>query len=162
MDIAQVLQGMLGGQGGEILKPLLASLGGQGQAAGLAGGAQGGAQAGAKGAAGAAGASGAAGAANSIDINAMLEKLRNAGLGNQADSWVAKGKNESVSPDQINKAFGADTVHQIATQAGVSDQQAATDISKVLPKLVDKLSPNGQLPDPTQLQGALGKVLGGR
>jgi uncharacterized protein YidB (DUF937 family) len=78
-------------------------------------------------------------------INGLLDKLRSCGLGGAMQSWISTGHNQAVTPDQLHRALGDDQINQIAGNAGVSPQQASSGLSSLLPALVDKLSPNGQL-----------------
>src|SRR5687768_4978235 len=77
----------------------------------------------------------------------LLGKAKREGLGDKADSWVSTGKNQPVSASQIEKLLGNDQVASIAAKLGISPDTAAKQISAVLPKLVDQLTPNGKVPD---------------
>jgi uncharacterized protein YidB (DUF937 family) len=77
----------------------------------------------------------------------VINMLQNSGLGQQADSWVGTGANQSVSPDQIQQAFGASGLGNLAAQLGTSQGQAGSLLAQVLPELVNQFTPNGQVPD---------------
>lgn len=77
----------------------------------------------------------------------VLNMLRNGGLGQQADSWVGTGPNAEVSSEQITQAFGGSGIGNLATQLGMSQGQAGSILSQILPELVNQLTPNGQIPD---------------
>jgi uncharacterized protein YidB (DUF937 family) len=81
------------------------------------------------------------------------------GAGAQARSWVADGANAQVSPEQVKAALGPDVDH-IAEQAGVPKEQAASGIAAVLPKVIDTLTPGGNVPDLNDLSGIIENVLG--
>lgn len=147
-----------------LLDQLVGGLGGQGQGAG--GGLQGllGGLLGGKG-----GASGAAFAAlvpivlsvlqdrsgGSDGLGALLDKLRSGGLGAQVESWLGTGANLPVSAQQVVQALGAGDVSRIATQAGLSTEQAGEGIAAILPAIVDRLSPGGSQPQGADLEGAV-------
>jgi uncharacterized protein YidB (DUF937 family) len=80
-------------------------------------------------------------------LGAILGKLRAAGLGEHADSWVGAGANLPVSGEQLHNALGADAIGALAAKLGVPTQQAGGMLSKVLPELVNQLTPQGSLPD---------------
>ena len=103
----------------------------------LAGGGQGGAQGGAQGG----------------GLGAILAKAQQAGLGDVVSSWVGHGQNQPIAPDQVGQVLGSDTLASLARQLGMSNGDAASQISQMLPDLVDKLTPQGQVP-----QGGLGNV----
>jgi uncharacterized protein YidB (DUF937 family) len=88
-------------------------------------------------------------------LGGLLEKLQQGGLGNQTRSWVEAGQNESISATQVRDALGDDTVNEVATRAGVSREEAADGLAGLLPQLVDRLTPEGRVPDENQLQGML-------
>jgi uncharacterized protein YidB (DUF937 family) len=88
----------------------------------------------------------AAGGAVSGGLGSLLEQFRNAGLGQQADSWVGTGQNHPVSPQQINDVIGHGKIGEIAQQAGIDPSQLSELLAQALPGIIDKLTPGGQLP----------------
>jgi uncharacterized protein YidB (DUF937 family) len=52
-----------------------------------------------------------------------------------------------VSGDELHKALGNDAIGGLANQLGVDHAQAAGVLSKVLPELINQISPEGALPD---------------
>jgi uncharacterized protein YidB (DUF937 family) len=87
-------------------------------------------------------------------LGGLLDKLKNAGQGEAADSWVKRGPNASIEPDQLGSAIGKSTISDIAKQAGVSEQELLKQLSVVLPNLVDKLTPEGRVPDNREIAAA--------
>lgn len=81
-------------------------------------------------------------------LQGLLEKLQSSGLGDQVSSWLGAGANAAANPQQLTEALGVDS-------------SVAEQMSSALPNLVDKLSPNGQLPSTDQLQGMLQNLPGG-
>ena len=79
-------------------------------------------------------------------IQGLLQAFQQQGMGEAAQSWIGTGQNQQVSPDQVNQALGPDQVKQVAQQAGVSHEEASSGIASLLPQIVDKLTPNGQVP----------------
>jgi uncharacterized protein YidB (DUF937 family) len=86
-------------------------------------------------------------------LPALLEKLGAGGLGDTVSSWVGKGSNLPVSTDQIKSALGSEQVDAVAGKLGVSQDAAAAKIADVLPGIIDKLTPDGLVPDPEALAG---------
>jgi len=130
-DLGGMLGGMLGGgsapaPGGLDLGSLLGGLlGGQGEATGDAqamGAAAGG-------------------------IGALRSVLAQAGLGQQVDSWIGTGANQPVSPSELTGALGGSgALQSLAETTGMSSDDVAASLSEGLPELIDRLTPNGQLP----------------
>ena len=81
----------------------------------------------------------------------LLAQFQRAGLGAQAQSWVSRGENQPLSPDGVEKVFGRDALAQIARHAGVSEADASLGLSKLLPEVVDRMTPDGKVPDDNQL-----------
>lgn len=83
----------------------------------------------------------------------ILGKAQQAGLGDVVSSWVGTGQNMPISADQLHNVLGSDTIANLAQQLGLSHGDAASQLSQVLPQVVDKLTPNGQAP-----AGGLGDI----
>ncbi len=99
-------------------------------------------------------------------LQGLMNQFNGAGLGNIVQSWISTGQNLPISPEQIQGALNNEQLQTLAAKAGVNPQEVATQLSSLLPGLVDKLTPNGQLPTGgivDHLQGLLGGLgnLGG-
>lgn len=88
-------------------------------------------------------------------LPALLQKLEAGGLGDQVASWIGHGENQAVSGDQVKDALGEDAIAQVAQQAGVSPEHVSTGLAQLLPQIIDKLTPEGQVPDNDLLQQGL-------
>lgn len=98
---------------------------------------------------------------NTGGLSGLVEKFQNSGLGDVAASWVGKGDNKPVSPDQVVAVLGQDQVNELAKQAGIPEEKGAEVLSQVLPSVVNEMTPDGEVPEPHKL-GTLAKVvLGG-
>jgi uncharacterized protein YidB (DUF937 family) len=93
-------------------------------------------------------------------LGSVLGALQSKGMGDVVSSWIGTGANKAISPDQVKSALGSDQIAQFAKQAGVSGNEASTTLAGLLPGLVDKLSPDGKLPDSQGLESMLGKLIG--
>lgn len=78
-------------------------------------------------------------------LGGALGKFREAGMGAQADSWVGTGENMNISPNQLEQVFGSDALSDIAAKLGMSQAQAGSAMSQVLPELINQLTPQGQV-----------------
>lgn len=94
-------------------------------------------------------------------IGGLQQKFASNGLEQVFSSWIAPGQNHSISPDQIAQVFGQQHIAQVAQQAGVSHADAAHGISQLLPGVIDKLTPGGQVPTGGDLQQKLSGLLAG-
>jgi uncharacterized protein YidB (DUF937 family) len=91
-------------------------------------------------------------------LSKIMGGLKANGLSAQADSWVGTGSNQPVSGRDVEQAMGREQIQQIAQQLGVSEPQAADAVAQALPEVVDKVSPNGQLPPEQDLDAAFDKL----
>lgn len=80
------------------------------------------------------------------------------GKGDKMASWVSSGENQPIAPEEVTRVLGPDRVQEIANTAGVSEQEAASGLSSVLPQLVDKLTPDGKLPDDNTATNTLSQI----
>jgi uncharacterized protein YidB (DUF937 family) len=79
-------------------------------------------------------------------LSGLVQAFQNAGLGEIVNSWLSTGENLPVSAEQISRALGSDQIAHIAGQLGISDAQASGGLAELLPQLVDRLTPNGEVP----------------
>jgi uncharacterized protein YidB (DUF937 family) len=80
-------------------------------------------------------------------IQGLLAQFQEKGLGDQVASWIGTGANQPISAEHIQGALGSDQLQQLAGQMGVSQEEAASGLAGMLPQVVDKLSPQGCLPE---------------
>jgi uncharacterized protein YidB (DUF937 family) len=92
-------------------------------------------------------AGGAAGGLLAGGLGEMLNRFQQNGYGDVANSWIGTGPNRAVSPDQLQQALGPDTVNSLAEQAGVSQIDLLSGLSRDLPDAVDQFTPEGRIPE---------------
>jgi uncharacterized protein YidB (DUF937 family) len=80
-------------------------------------------------------------------LGGLIEAFKSKGLGDVMSSWISTGENKSISPDQIKQVLGSDKIQQIAEKAGISKDSVSQQLSKLLPQIIDKLTPDGNLPE---------------
>jgi uncharacterized protein YidB (DUF937 family) len=101
------------------------------------------------------------GGAKEGGLAGLLEQFMGAGLGDKADSWVSTGENKAISGDEVEQALGSEKVDELAQKAGVSHDQAKEGMAEALPQVVDKVTPEGTLPDKGSLQDMIARLLAG-
>jgi uncharacterized protein YidB (DUF937 family) len=140
------LGGVLGGGGlGGLLGGLLGG-GGQGGGGGMAGGLGGNA-----------GLGGLLGG-----LAGMLGGMRRQGFSEQVDSWVSPGANQPIDPRALEQSFDPQDLDDAAREAGTDRQQLLEELSRTLPEVVDRMTPQGQVPQREEElgQGGVGELLG--
>ena len=135
-----LLDGLLGGNSQSPLESIVMNMltnsgGGQAQSQGSQGGLLGGLL-------GAVGGGGAAGGG----LQSLLSAFEQNGMGQIAQSWVGNGANQPVSPSQVQQVFGDDQVQSMADKTGMPKQDLLSELSRILPSMVDRMTPNGQVP----------------
>ena len=102
----------------------------------------------------------ARGGQGSGGLDGLVQQFQQGGLGDLIASWVGTGQNLPVSASQLQDVLGSDMLSQFAQQLGLPPGEAAGQLSQLLPQVVDKLTPNGQLSDVgSSGLGDLGSVL---
>ncbi len=80
-------------------------------------------------------------------LSGLVDQFTSKGLGGLVNSWIGTGENQSVSGEQIEQTFGSDKIQEIAQRLGISGTEASGGLAALLPQIVDKLTPDGKLPE---------------
>jgi uncharacterized protein YidB (DUF937 family) len=92
-------------------------------------------------------------------LQGLMQNFHEKGLGAVATSWVSGGQNMPISADQIHQILGSDQVKALASKCGISPDVAGGAIAQLLPGIVDKLTPNGQVPEHSNVMDMVGGLL---
>ena len=87
-----------------------------------------------------------AGSVLSGGLRDLVERFKQSGQGQAADSWVKTGPNQQLASDQLEQAIGLDVLNQLSQQTGLSREELLSRLTRELPTAVDKLTPEGRLP----------------
>jgi uncharacterized protein YidB (DUF937 family) len=79
-------------------------------------------------------------------LSGLVQQFHDKGLGGLVTSWVGTGQNLPISADQLQHVLGSEQVKELAAKAGISPDMVTSHLSQLLPGLIDKLTPNGQVP----------------
>jgi len=82
-------------------------------------------------------------------LSELLERFRQSGHGETAESWVGTGPNKPVTPPQLEQAVGPEVLETLSKQTGLSREELLARLSRELPDAVDKYTPHGRLPTET-------------
>jgi uncharacterized protein YidB (DUF937 family) len=83
---------------------------------------------------------------NHAGLSGLMDSAESQGLGHLVQSWVSTGPNQPIAPQQLESILGQDRISQLASRAGVPPAIASAALSRILPMVVDKLTPQGKLP----------------
>jgi uncharacterized protein YidB (DUF937 family) len=100
-------------------------------------------------------AGGAAGSILSGGLGDLLNQFQQKGHGDAANSWVSNGPNKQIAPGDLANALGADQIDSLASQSGMSRDDLLKGLSQYLPDVVNHLTPDGRLPNASELSGRL-------
>lgn len=95
------------------------------------------------------------GAGQEGGLEGLIRKFTDKGLGDIVSSWVGTGRNLPIDAEQLKSGLGADIIGQLASKIGISPDSATSKLTALLPTLVDKLTPDGRVPDSATLQRGL-------
>jgi len=84
----------------------------------------------------------------------LIQQFQQAGLGQHMNSWIGTGQNLPISPEQLTQVFGRGPLEQMAASTGMDVDQVSSGLSDLLPQLIDRVTPQGQVPS-QGLEGAL-------
>jgi uncharacterized protein YidB (DUF937 family) len=87
-----------------------------------------------------------AGSVLSGGLGDLVDRLRQQGHGEAADSWVARGPNKQLSSQQLEQALGSDVVDSLVQRTGLTREDLLSRLARTLPEAVDKYTPEGRLP----------------
>lgn len=87
-----------------------------------------------------------AGGVLSGGLGELLERFKQSGQGETAESWVRTGPNKPVTPSQLEQAVGPEVLETLSQQTGLSRDELLARLSRELPDAVDKYTPQGRIP----------------
>lgn len=79
-------------------------------------------------------------------IAGLIQAFNQQGLGDIISSWVGTGTNAAITPDQIQAVLGRPEIQQLAEKSGVSVDTVKAQLAELLPRLIDKATPEGKIP----------------
>ena len=79
-------------------------------------------------------------------LGELIDRFRQNGQGQAANSWVQTGPNQPIAPTQVQQAIGPDVLQALSRQTGLSEQELLARLSRELPNAVDRYTPQGRVP----------------
>jgi len=81
-------------------------------------------------------------------------------MADQVKSWVSTGQNMTVNGQQMMNALGESQLKAFANQVGLANDIAADTLAKIMPQIVDKVTPTGTLPQGNMMEQAMKMFMG--
>ena len=79
-------------------------------------------------------------------VKDLVDHFDAKGMGDKVKSWVGKGPNLALTADQVKEALGPEKLQYLALKSKLSVEEVTSRLAHQLPVLVDKLTPDGELP----------------
>jgi len=91
-------------------------------------------------------ASSSASLASSGSLATLLNQFRRIGAGESVGSWIGQGPNKPLQQHQIREVIDTETLHELSQHTGLDKEELVERIARELPEVVDRLTPDGRLP----------------
>jgi uncharacterized protein YidB (DUF937 family) len=88
----------------------------------------------------------------------LAEQFQRGGMGDVMNSWIGKGENQPIAPDQLGNVLGGDLLGKLTQQTGMGQSDLLGQLSQLLPQMVDQATPDGRIPEGGL--GDIGAILG--
>ena len=79
-------------------------------------------------------------------LRQLLERFQQGGYADVIRSWIGTGPNQPIEPAQVRQALGPDKVNDLSNQTGLPHETLLQELARLLPSVIDRLSPQGRLP----------------
>lgn len=76
----------------------------------------------------------------------LMDRFRQDGKGEVADSWVKPGPNRGLTAAEVEHAVGAENIAELAERTGLSREELLERLATRIPEGVDQLTPDGRFP----------------
>lgn len=90
----------------------------------------------------------------------LIQTFQTKGLGDIVSSWISTGPNLPISPAQLQEALGSQSIRELAGRAGLPLDAVSAKLAEILPVAVDRLTPDGKIPDSGPLAQGLALLRG--
>ena len=93
-------------------------------------------------------------------VAGLTQKFEQQGLGTLVAGWIGTGANPPISNDQVAQVVSPEKIQDIAAKTGLPADQVTAAITKILPLVVDHLTPDGAIPEHNSalMNAALGEL----
>ncbi len=92
-------------------------------------------------------------------LSGALDKIRNMGFGQQANSWMSTDQNDFIDAGNIAQLFDQQDIDQVAQQTGADTHEIQQGLAELLPQVMDNLTPNGNLDTDGEANNEINEIL---
>jgi uncharacterized protein YidB (DUF937 family) len=87
-------------------------------------------------------------------LGELVDRFKQSGQGDTADSWVKTGPNKPCTADQLEQAIGPEVLDNLSKQTGLTREELVSRLCRELPEAVDKYTPQGRIPTEAEFSRA--------
>ncbi|HEY0718320.1 MAG TPA: YidB family protein [Streptosporangiaceae bacterium] len=91
----------------------------------------------------------------------LVTQLEHGGLGRKVQSWVGMDENQPATGAELGNLLGPDKVAELSRQTGKSEARVTDELAQHLPRIIDRLTPEGRIPGQAEIE-VLAKWVGVR
>ncbi|MCC6764458.1 MAG: DUF937 domain-containing protein [Deltaproteobacteria bacterium] len=84
-------------------------------------------------------------------LDALVRRFQEQGLGDVIASWVSTGPNRRITPEDLAKILDPEQLVELSRRAGIAMSRLPEALAGLMPTIVDRLTPDGEMPDPYRL-----------
>lgn len=81
----------------------------------------------------------------------LLDRFRQSGQEDKAQSWVSKESNKPIAPQELEQTLGEERIQWLMEQTGLPRDELLSGLSNELPDAIDELTPDGRVPTDEEL-----------
>ena len=78
-------------------------------------------------------------------LSTAIAQLNQNGMGAKVNSWLGRGENQPITPDEIRHGLGNQTLQEMAQRLGIPAGEIADVLAQHLPAAIDHASQQGVL-----------------
>jgi uncharacterized protein YidB (DUF937 family) len=84
-------------------------------------------------------------------LGSLVQRFQQSGHGDIINSWIGPGQNRAITPEQLHQALGPEAVNNLSQLTGAAPHDLVSELSRILPGVVDRLTPQGRMPDQAEM-----------
>ena len=84
-------------------------------------------------------------------LGSLVQRFQQSGHGDIINSWIGPGQNRAITPDQLHQALGPEAVNNLSQLTGAAPHDLVSELSRILPGVIDRLTPQGRMPDHAEM-----------
>lgn len=93
-------------------------------------------------------------------LSGVLAKFQGSELASKAQSWINNDTaNDGLNPQDVVELFGKDEINRVCQQTGAGQTQVCQGIAKLLPQVMNDLTPNGNLATESEANAEINQIL---